>query len=203
MGERPKSSSGLWICGWVPSTAPAASCQDGLMAAGIPRLRIAALFYFRRNSSLWRVPVEGGEESQVIESLKGGYEVVEDGIYFISVLTPGAGASIQFLRFATGAVEHVFSLERWPPMGLSVSPTADRSCTARWTNWKPTSCWWRISGEGFGVRGGIHLLGPHTTSCGLSAHSLPRADCKALDRLVSRSEAGGRTGARVPGNVGG
>ena len=119
------------------------------MAAGIPRLRIAALFYFRRNSSLWRVPVEGGEESQVIESLKGGYEVVEDGIYFISVLTPGAGASIQFLRFATGDVEHVLNFKGYAAGGLSVSP--DGIDTARGSNRRPTSCWWRISGEGFGV----------------------------------------------------
>ena len=85
-----------------------------------------SLFYFSRdwaNPSLWRVPVEGGEEEQVLESSFGGiYEVVDDGVYFVPPSTPEAGFSVQFLRFATGAVEHVFSLERWPPMGLSVSP---------------------------------------------------------------------------------
>ena len=86
-----------------------------------------SLFYFTRGpeKSLWRVPVEGGEESQVLESLFGGiYEVVEDGVYFVPPSTPEAGFSVQFLRFATGAVEHVFSLERQPPIGnfLNVSP---------------------------------------------------------------------------------
>ena len=84
------------------------------------------LFYFARsvtNSSLWRVPVEGGKESQVIESLfMEQYEVVEDGIYFIPELTPGAGSSIQFLRFATGAVEHVLNFKGYASGGLSVSP---------------------------------------------------------------------------------
>ncbi len=84
------------------------------------------LFYFGRsvtNSSLWRMPVEGGKESQVIESLfMEQYEVVEDGIYFIPELTPGAGSSIQFLRFATGAVEQVLTFEGHPGYGLSVSP---------------------------------------------------------------------------------
>ena len=84
------------------------------------------LFYFARsvtNSSLWRIPVEGGKESQVIESLfMEQYEVVEDGIYFIPELTPGAGSSIQFLRFATGAVEQVLDFEGHPGYGLSVSP---------------------------------------------------------------------------------
>ena len=94
------------------------------VATGAPGMESpdGKLFYFSRNSSLWRVPVEGGEESQVIESLKGGYEVVDDGIYFVPELTPGAGASIQFLRFATGAVEHVLNFKGYASGGLSVSP---------------------------------------------------------------------------------
>ena len=84
------------------------------------------LFYFARsvtNSSLWRVPVEGGKESQVIKSLfMEQYEVVEDGIYFIPELTPGVAASIQFLRFATGAVDQVLNFKGHPAYGLSVSP---------------------------------------------------------------------------------
>ncbi len=97
------------------------------VAVGAPGMESpdGKLFYFTRGGtspSLWRVPVEGGEESQVIESLKGGYEVVEDGIYFIPELTPGAGASIQFLRFATHDVEHVLDLEGVLTSGLSVSP---------------------------------------------------------------------------------
>ena len=86
-----------------------------------------SLFYFARgaSASLWRVPVEGGEESQVLESLfLGIYEVVEEGVYFVPPSTPEDGFSVQFLRFATGAVERVISLERQPPMGhfMSVSP---------------------------------------------------------------------------------
>ena len=98
------------------------------VAAGVPGMESpdGKLFYFTRGGtspSLWRVPVEGGEESQVIESLHFGlYEVVEDGIYFVPELTPGAGASIQFLRFATGDVEHVLNFKGYAADGLSVSP---------------------------------------------------------------------------------
>ena len=97
------------------------------VAAGVPGMESpdGKLFYFTRGGlspSLWRVPVEGGEESQVIESVKVGYEVVEDGIYFIPELTPGAGSSIQFLRFATGDVEQVLTFEGGLSYGLSVSP---------------------------------------------------------------------------------
>ena len=80
-----------------------------------------SLFYFSRdwaNPSLWRVPVEGGEEEQVLESSFGGiYEVVEDGVYFIPPSTPEAGFSLQFLRFATGAVEPIHDFERQPTAG--------------------------------------------------------------------------------------
>ena len=86
-----------------------------------------SLFYFSRdwaNPSLWRVPVEGGEEEQVLESSFGGiYEVVEEGVYFVPPSTPEDGFSVGFLRFATGAVERVISLEgQLLGMSLSVSP---------------------------------------------------------------------------------
>jgi len=84
--------------------------------------------YFQRrldtgNGSLWSIPVEGGEESQVLESLYMGLcEVVEDGIYFVPASTEEAGYSLRFLRFSKGAIEPVFSFERPPGYGLSVSP---------------------------------------------------------------------------------
>ena len=46
-------------------------------------------------------------------------------------------------------------------------------------------------------KGGIHLLGPHATCWGRTSNSLPRADGTAPDRLVRRSEAGGRTAVRA------
>ena len=49
----------------------------------------------------------------------------------------------------------------------------------------------------FTVEGGIHLLGPHATCWGRTSNSLPRADGTAPDRLVRRSEAGGRTAVRA------
>ena len=49
---------------------------------------------------------------------------------------------------------------------------------------------------------GIHLLGPHATCCGRTSNSLPRAAGTAPDRLVRRSEAGGRTAVHAPVNAG-
>ncbi len=110
--------------------------EDGPVQAVAPEAGVTMespdgkLLYFPRrldngygNASLWRAPVEGGEASQVLESLFIGlYEVVEGGIYFVPSSTPEAGYSLQFLRFSTGSIEHVFFLERPPGFGLSVSP---------------------------------------------------------------------------------
>ena len=88
-------------------------------------------FYFKRgpNRSVWRMPVGGGNEGTeedaelVLESThQGSYEVVEDGVYFVSASTSKAGFSLQFLRFATGAVEPIHDIERQPVGTMSVAP---------------------------------------------------------------------------------
>lgn len=59
------------------------------------------------------VPVGGGEPTPIIESTQSGFfDVVEDGIFFGAKPTPQTGYPINFLRFATGAVEPVFRLEK-------------------------------------------------------------------------------------------
>ena len=73
--------------------------------------------------SLWKMPVSGGEESQVLSSLHPrDFFVVNEGIYFIT--GPGADrkCSIQFLSFAAGKVTTVALMSSWSYEGLSVSP---------------------------------------------------------------------------------
>lgn len=88
------------------------------------------LYYARgRNTSgLWRVSVDGGEESLVLDTLRAGYlrywTVVDKGIYF-GTRTSTPHPSIQFFSFATGQVNEVFQIEK--PLlvgapGLSISP---------------------------------------------------------------------------------
>ena len=84
-------------------------------------------FYFTRgpNHSVWRMPVGGGSEEDaelVLESThEGSYEVVEDGVYFVPP-SKGSDFSLQFLRFATGAVEPIHDFERQPTGHFSVAP---------------------------------------------------------------------------------
>jgi serine/threonine protein kinase/Tol biopolymer transport system component len=79
------------------------------------------------DSSLWRVPKDGGEETQVLEPVDGRtFAVVKEGIYFVpSPVYAGrtaARTSIQFFNFATKKIRSIASIER--PVGyyLSVSP---------------------------------------------------------------------------------
>jgi hypothetical protein len=75
--------------------------------------------------ALWRVPVSGGEESQVLPSVVWrAFFLVNDGIYFIPGPDSKGKYSIQFLSFATGRVKIVAPILRPPSYGLSVS--ADR-----------------------------------------------------------------------------
>jgi Tol biopolymer transport system component len=75
------------------------------------------------SARLWKMPVSGGEESQVLSSVVyRAFCVVNEGIYFIP--EPGAErkSSIQFLSFATGKVTTVALMSGPPSEGLSISP---------------------------------------------------------------------------------
>ena len=87
--------------------------------------------YFSRDiwqSSIWRVPVEGGEEEKVQDSVLGqAFAVARNGIYFASPNLDGS-STIQFHSFATGKVTTLATIRSsdvaTPSVGwgLSVSP---------------------------------------------------------------------------------
>jgi len=75
---------------------------------------------------LWRVPTSGGEEIEVISSLKAGYwgywAVVENGIYYLDTT---AKPGINFFDTGSRRVTRVFDLESqpaWGAPGLAISP---------------------------------------------------------------------------------
>jgi Tol biopolymer transport system component len=82
------------------------------------------LYYTRSyvTSALWRVPVAGGPESQILPAVaQRGYSVVDEGIYFLAPPEHGH-SSIQFFRFATGKANAIAIIEKPVFLGLSVSP---------------------------------------------------------------------------------
>jgi Tol biopolymer transport system component len=74
-----------------------------------------SFFYYAKTwgpGSIWKVPVSGGKEELLIESLASHhlFSVVEDGIYFVPPFEPGTAAEIRFYRFLTGRIESVVRL---------------------------------------------------------------------------------------------
>ena|SRR5215831_1533958 len=83
----------------------------------------AEWWWSRSGVSRWKMPVEGGKETQVLPSVfRRSFCVVADGIYFIPKPDKERGSSIQCLSFATGKVTAVIPISGWPTEGLSVSP---------------------------------------------------------------------------------
>jgi Tol biopolymer transport system component len=71
---------------------------------------------------IWKVPVEGGEETQVLDQLALNYQygwgVTADGIYFYNAKTK----AIEFFSFATRRITPIAKAENEPLTGLAVSP---------------------------------------------------------------------------------
>lgn len=79
-------------------------------------------------AGLWRVPVNGGEETPVLEIPKVGYwgywALADKGIYFVNTTAAGRHA-LEFFDFGTRRIEHIAGLEQTPELfepGLAVSP---------------------------------------------------------------------------------
>jgi Tol biopolymer transport system component len=71
-------------------------------------------------SGLWKMPVEGGEEVQVLEAVAPfAYAVTNDGVYFMK--PSGGTAVLQFLDLTTRRVTSIATTEK-PASGLTVSP---------------------------------------------------------------------------------
>jgi Tol biopolymer transport system component len=73
-------------------------------------------------TSLWKMPVEGGQETKVLDSASvRNWAPVDQGLWFINWTNPG-DAALQFLEFATGKVTRVAPISKPPAPGLAVSP---------------------------------------------------------------------------------
>ena len=78
---------------------------------------------------IWRMPLNGGEETRVLDQPGGDVEwcnwaLVRDGIYFLDWGSESGGrkASIQFFDFASRKKFPIFTLDRGPSDGLAISP---------------------------------------------------------------------------------
>jgi len=86
------------------------------------------LYYSKSLSgtSLWKIPLGSGEETQVVGSLNyyGNFALARQGIYFIPSSDAGSGFSIQYFSFDTGKIRPILKSDKRASFdtGLSLSP---------------------------------------------------------------------------------
>jgi Tol biopolymer transport system component len=83
------------------------------------------LYYAKENgpTSLWKVPVVGGEEVQVLDSLYfwSNFQVVHEGIYYVPRPVSPSEYRIEFYRFADGKTLAITTVDK-DSFGITVSP---------------------------------------------------------------------------------
>ena len=82
--------------------------------------------YYSKAGGLWRMAVEGGDESLVLQSLYDWsmFALTEEGIYFVPRLSLGTRRefTIEFFSFSNEKIHTVAQLDKDPFLGLAVSP---------------------------------------------------------------------------------
>lgn len=80
------------------------------------------LYFSKDDGTVWRMPVAGGQEEAVLQSIEWiSFDVVNQGIYFISKAADGK-FSIRFLDFATAKIRTIAPIPGPAFFGLSVAP---------------------------------------------------------------------------------
>jgi len=81
------------------------------------------LYFVKDNGGLWQMPVEGGEEKQIVTDVyRVNYTVTNKGIYFTPRDQRDGTSSVQFFNFATGAATQIVKVPKPLDLGLTVSP---------------------------------------------------------------------------------
>jgi Tol biopolymer transport system component len=73
--------------------------------------------------TIWRVPVDGGVETKIIDSVDPYtlWTIDSNGIYFFGYSDKGR-SELRFHEFATGKTKNILKFERWIDYGLTISP---------------------------------------------------------------------------------
>jgi Tol biopolymer transport system component/DNA-binding winged helix-turn-helix (wHTH) protein len=117
--------SGEWQVWKMPAeggNATQITQHGGAVAFESPDGRIVYYSKGRLETSLWMIPVGGGKEQQITESIWYlNFAVGRDGIFFRGGHAQGPWP-VRFFSFRTGATTVVAPVEGHPEAGLSVSP---------------------------------------------------------------------------------
>ena len=84
----------------------------------------STLYYSKEgdNGSIWKMPIGGGPEQQLTDSLyRTNFAVTKTGIYFMTAPHVDGTSELRFYNFATGAIKTLIPIGL-PEYGLAVSP---------------------------------------------------------------------------------
>ncbi len=92
------------------------------------------LSWFERQNSLWRIPVEGGDEEVVVEEYRssvGSWDLTDEGLYFVDQESSSSGTSwvVRFQGFDRRHATEVARLRHPPFLG---GPAVSVSSDGRW-----------------------------------------------------------------------
>jgi Tol biopolymer transport system component len=122
--SKKSGSSQIWKAPAGGGTAVQITHSGGLVCSESPDGKWLYFTGEGTDASLRKMPVAGGEETQVLPSvLRWNYAIMEDGIYFAT--RTGHAFAIDFLSFATGKTEVIAPI-REGYFGFSVSPDRKR-----------------------------------------------------------------------------
>lgn len=70
------------------------------------------------------MPVEGGDETRVLESIYHGasWAIHKEGIYFFSIRDRQGRRDLSFYDFPTGGTRKILTVEKKPDLGICISP---------------------------------------------------------------------------------
>jgi Tol biopolymer transport system component len=73
---------------------------------------------------LWRIPVEGGEEVKVLDSVHtdGRWTLGQEGVYFFTAPDKQGHSDIRLYEFSTGNIRKILTIERGISEQIAVSP---------------------------------------------------------------------------------
>jgi hypothetical protein len=87
-------------------------------------------------AELWKIPVDGGEESRVInEVINENFDVKRDGIYFAS-RPDQDGTPFLFYEFVSGKTKPITTLRNMVGPGFTVSPDEQRILYIQVGDWR-------------------------------------------------------------------
>jgi Tol biopolymer transport system component/DNA-binding winged helix-turn-helix (wHTH) protein len=114
----------VWKIPFSGGVAMKLTQDGGISAVESPDERF--LYYSKyEKGGIWRLPIEGGRETEVVEDLDGkgwpNWAVSREGIYFLRC-GEFKRPSIDFLEFRSGKTFHIWTLEKEPGWGLSLAP---------------------------------------------------------------------------------